>query len=115
IVRQKQKHRQERQAKLDRSPWTGLWFVNVGMNDNNARSWDKCRELGFLSAGGGRKYSDSLKKLRPGSRVLAFQKQRGYVGYGIVSDAAQPFSAVALDDGRFLSSAAPGIDRSEEH
>lgn len=68
--------------------WSGFWFVNVG--DGQHRSWEDCVKYGFLSAGQGKIYSDPLKKLRIGDKVLAYMKQNGYVGYGIVNKEAVP-------------------------
>lgn len=40
--------------------------------------------------GGSRYYSDFLKKLSSGDKVFAYQKQAGYVGYGIVTGQPLP-------------------------
>ena len=42
------------------------------------------RRYGFVAAGGGKYYSDFLRKLTPDDRLCAYQKQYGYVGFGIV-------------------------------
>jgi hypothetical protein len=60
------------------------------LGECESRAWDDMRRYGFLSAGGGRYYSDFLKKLTPGSQVLAYQKGNGYVGYGIVTAPSVP-------------------------
>lgn len=73
----------ERAESKAKAPWSGLWYVNVG--DGESRAWEDMRRYGFLSAGGGRYYSDFLGKLTPGSQVLAYQKGYGYVGYGTVT------------------------------
>lgn len=75
--------RTERRAK---APWTGLWYVNVG--EGETRAWEDMRKLGFLAAGGGRFWSGALDKLEPGSRVYAYQKGAGYVGFGTITQAA---------------------------
>ena len=64
-------------------PWSGYWYVNV--DEGSSRSWDDCKEYGFISAGGDRKYSDPLKRLGIGEKLFAYQKGLGYVGFGIVS------------------------------
>ena len=71
-------------------PWTGYWYVNI--DEGESRSWADWKEYGFLSAGGGRKYSDQLQRLPVGAKVFAYQKDRGYVGYGSVESAAVPAS-----------------------
>ncbi len=44
------------------------------------------RRLGFVAAGGGRTYSGPLDKLEPGTRIYAYQKGAGYVGFGTVTE-----------------------------
>jgi hypothetical protein len=41
----------------------------VSYGGNPARVWDKARQHGFVSAGGGTWYSQTLKLLSPGDRV----------------------------------------------
>lgn len=77
------------------APWTGLWYVNV--DDCRERSWQDCREFGFLGAGGGRKFSDQLQRLPVGAEVFAYQRQAGYVGYGVVTQAVCPASEFTVD------------------
>ena len=62
-----------------RGEWSGYYYVNVGEGDH--RSWDDFRRYGFVAAGGGRQYSDPLRKLQPGNKLYAYQKGRGYVGW----------------------------------
>ncbi len=71
-----------------KAPWSGLWYYNVGQD--NARNWEDMRKYGFIAAGGSRYYSDFLKKLSPGDKLFAYQKQTGYVGYGIVTGESLP-------------------------
>ena len=73
-----------------KSPWSGLWYVNVGQSEH--RSWEDMRKYGFLAAGHGRVYSDALRRLKPDDRVFAYQKGYGYVGYGLVSSPVVPVS-----------------------
>ncbi len=73
--------RAEDKAKV---PWSGLWYVNIDNGDH--RSWEDMRRYGFIAAGHGRIYSEQLRKLKPGDPIVAYQKQVGYVGYGIVSE-----------------------------
>lgn len=55
------------------------------------RRWADAKRYGFVSAGGGSWYVNSLKKLQPGHRVWVYVPGRGYVGVGIVAAAAVPF------------------------
>ena len=73
----------ERAEARTKPPWSGLWYANAG--DGPHRAWDDMRQFGFLSAGGGRQYSGKLEQLQIGDRLCAYQKNAGYVGYGIVS------------------------------
>jgi hypothetical protein len=79
---------EDRTERRLKAPWDGLWFVNVGESD--WRNWDDCVKYCFLSAGGGRKYTEPLRKLIKGSKVFAYMKKLGYVGYGEVETEAQP-------------------------
>lgn len=88
-VHLREKNDRERDAlrKKAAEPWTGFWYVNV--DDGGDRSWEDCRRYGFVGAGGGARYSDALKNLSAGDRVYAYQKARGYVGYGVVDGPAR--------------------------
>ena len=77
------------------------YFVNIGEEDINYRSWVDSRRLGFLSAGGtyksgGGTFADGLKKLRAGEMVFAFYKtktdkrNKGVVGFGKIVAPAVP-------------------------
>lgn len=74
---------EERSETRKRAPWSGFWYVNLGSEHD--RSWSDRRKYGFVSAGGGEKYSDKLKKLKQGDRLFAYIKGEGYVGYGEVT------------------------------
>jgi hypothetical protein len=64
----------------------GLYYVNVG--EGMHRCWDDCSDYGFLSAGQDRKWSDPIRTLAPGDIVVAYLKNRGYVGIGRVTHRA---------------------------
>ena len=64
----------------------GLYYVNVG--EGMHRCWDDCKVYGFLSAGQDRKWSDPIRTLNPGDIVVAYLKNRGYVGVGRVTQRA---------------------------
>ena len=88
------------------------WFVNVGMDNPNdpctkaahpyVRHWQLCRRYGYLSAGGGPQYSNPLYRLGVGDEVFAYQARAGYVGYGIVTNEAQPTDDLRVENGRRL-------------
>ena len=58
--------------------------------ENQSRSWEDMRQYQFMAAGGGPRWIDPLKRLKPGDEVYIYQGGRGYVGYGTVSSAAIP-------------------------
>jgi hypothetical protein len=112
-VNLREKQVEERQARRRESLWSGLWFVNVGMDDpdrqpNDAagrgypRHWLHCVRYGYVAAGGGQRYSGPLKKLEVGAQIMAYQKGKGYLGYGVVTSAAQPIHLFQLQDGTTL-------------
>jgi hypothetical protein len=80
----------DEQGSEDQTPdsWPGFWFVNVGEMDY--RNWDDSVQYGFLAAGWGRVYTEPLRKLGVGSKVFAYMKGVGYVGYGEVTQEARP-------------------------
>lgn len=65
-----------------------IFYVNVG--EGPSRNWDDCRQFGFLAAGGGRKWSKQLEKIKTGDTVIAYLKGYGYVGIGKVTTTATP-------------------------
>jgi hypothetical protein len=80
-------------------PWSGWYYVNVGEPD---RSWEDERRHGFLAAGGGSQYSGKLRKLQPGDPVFAYQKGKGYVGYGLVAQPSVPASDFEVNGKRLF-------------
>lgn len=83
-----------------RTPWAGYWYVNVG-NEGN-RSWADQRRFGFVTAGGGLKYSGPLHKLKKGNAVFAYLRGKGYVGYGIVRSEATRVTEAQVNGKRLL-------------
>lgn len=73
------------------APWNGVdWYVNFG--DGEGRAWTDGRKYGFVSAGGGKWYSQTLRNLPVGARVNVYLPQRGYVAVGEVLRAAEQFA-----------------------
>ena len=68
--------------------WNGEYYVSYG--DEVSRSWADARKFGYISAGGGTWYSQTLKLLSPGDRVWVKIPKTGYVGVGRVTGAVQP-------------------------
>lgn len=65
-----------------RADWNGRdWYVSFG-DESQGRSWSDGRAYGFVSAGGGRWYTRTLRQLPVGARVWVCIPGRGYVGVG---------------------------------
>lgn len=86
-----------------KEPWNGEFYVSFG--DPNSRNWEEARRYGFISAGGGSWYSQTLKQLQPGDRVWVKIPATGYVGVGIVQSAVEPASSFTFntEDGEKLA------------
>ncbi len=70
-------------------PWNGRDFY-VSLGEGEHRNWDDCRKYCFVSGGGDKWYSQTLKLLSPDSRVFVHIPKTGYVGVGIVKEPAVP-------------------------
>jgi hypothetical protein len=71
-----------------KEPWNGEFYVSFG--DPSSRSWEDARQYGYICAGGGTWYSQTLRLLAPGDRVWVKIPKTGYVGVGRVTEAIQP-------------------------
>lgn len=67
--------------------WNKEYYISFGEDD--ARRWEDARQYGFISAGGGKWYTQTLKMLHSGDRIWVNIPHRGYVGVGIVKGDAQ--------------------------
>jgi len=76
-------------VKKGSEPWNGRDFY-VSLGEGERRNWDDCRKYGFVSGGGGKWYTQTLKLLSPGSRVFVNIPRTGYVGVGIVKELSVP-------------------------
>jgi len=74
-------------TKGEKEPWNSEYYVSFG--DPASRSWDDAVKYGFISAGGGTWYSQTLKMLSPGDRVWVKIPGTGYVGVGTVKESVQ--------------------------
>jgi hypothetical protein len=76
-------------GKSQSEPWNGRdYYVNIG--DDASHDWDDCRKYGFVAAGGGKWYSQSLHQLFPGARIFPYLPGKGYVGVGFVTGPVTP-------------------------
>jgi hypothetical protein len=71
----------------EKEPWNGEFYVSYG--PTKYRDWEDARRYGFISAGGGSWYSQTLKLLSPGDRVWVKIPKSGYVGVGRVTESVR--------------------------
>ena len=64
--------------------WNGEYYFSFGADSQ--RSWNDAVEYGFVSAGGGSRYTGPMSKLEPGNRIWINMPKIGYVGVGIVKE-----------------------------
>lgn len=77
--------------------WNQEYYVSFGAGE---RRWEDAQKYGFISAGGGAWYSNTLKLLSAGDRVWVNIPHTGYVGVGLVAgEAVQAKDAVLCVDG----------------
>lgn len=68
----------------------GIYYVNVG--EGATRNWDDSLHHGFMAAGGeDPRWRDQISRLERGDVVIAYLKQHGYVGVGVVTAPAVPY------------------------
>ncbi|HEY5107842.1 MAG TPA: endonuclease NucS domain-containing protein [Caulobacteraceae bacterium] len=66
----------------EREPWNGEFYASFGQSES--RSWNEARRYGFICAGGGAWYSNTLNLLNLGDRVWVKAPGYGFVGVGEV-------------------------------
>lgn len=77
-------------------PWNGTDFY-VAFQEDQHRRWDEAVRFGFVSAGGGARYSRKLFNLFVGARIFVYIPQRGYVGIGTVEEEAVPVREFTIE------------------
>lgn len=83
--------------KKSKEPWNGHdWYVSFG-EFPNGRQWVDAMEYGFVSAGGDKWFSRTLKNLTVGARVFACIPKVGYVGVGHVLAEAKRFDEATVE------------------
>lgn len=79
-----------------REPWNGQdWYVSFG-DSPDGRQWADGMMYGFVSAGGEKWFSRTLKNLSLGARVFACIPKSGYVGVGTVLGEAKRFDETTV-------------------
>ena len=87
-----------REPKRTPGEWNGIdYYVIFG--DDEARSWEDARSHGYVSAGGGSRWSKPLQRLQPGARVFVHHPHDGYVGIGHVLEGPVPIGEFTVTDG----------------
>lgn len=79
-------------TKGEKEPWNGEYYVSFGGDC----TWEEARTHGFISAGGGSWYTQTLKLLSPGDRIWVKIPGTGYVGVGRVTEPVQPVNEFKL-------------------
>lgn len=70
-----------------KEPWNGEFYASFGAGQS--RSWDDAVTYGFISAGGGSWYINSLGMVKPGDRIWVKAPDYGFVGVGRVTGEVQ--------------------------
>ena len=83
-VQVRRKEAEKRQSQ-ESGPWNGEYYVSFGHNENG-RHWEDAVKYGFISAGGGPWYTQTLHLLEADSRVWVNVPGQGYVGVGLVTE-----------------------------
>jgi hypothetical protein len=95
----------DRSIKKARAPWSGLYYTTGGSEEN--RPWEDLRQNGFITASGGRIYSNKLDNLEVGAPIFFYQKGTGYLGFGHVASPKVRASDFILADGTPLTEKLP--------
>ena len=91
-----ERSRSSRRRSTPQDTWNGRDFY-YSAGEGRHRNWDDMVRYGFISAGGGRWYSNTLKLLEPGHRVFANIPGSGYVGVAVVKETVQPSTEVEVE------------------
>ena len=90
----------EAEVKVDEKggdePWNGEFYVSFG--DGDTRRWSDALQYGYIAAGGGSWYSNTLNQLGPNDRIWVNVPGQGYVGVGRVVEKATPITEFMLAD-----------------
>jgi len=76
--------------------WNGEYYACYGMNPH--RAWEDAVKYGYISAGGGSWYTNTLSSLSKEDRVWVNAPGFGYVGVGIVKDEVVPITDFKVTD-----------------
>jgi hypothetical protein len=79
----------------EREPWNGEFYACFGHGET--RNWDEGRRFGFICAGGGSWYSNTLNLLNIGDRVWVKAPGYGFVGVGEVTGPREPITDFRIE------------------
>ncbi len=66
-------------SRRNKENWNGRdWYVSLGVGP--MRDWEDCRKYGFISAGGGKWYSNTLNLLTNRSKSFCLYPPKGVCG-----------------------------------
>ncbi len=102
-----------RKGKGEKEPWNGEFYVSYGPTTH--RSWEEARKYGYISAGGGTWYSQTLKLLSPGDRVWVNIPDTGYVGVGVVREPVQTADQFKVETAEGEQPCLDVLDRAESY
>lgn len=78
----------------EREPWNGEFYACFG--HSSTRDWNEGRRYGFICAGGGSWYSNTLNLLSAGDRVWVKAPGYGFVGVGEVTGPRVPITEFTI-------------------
>ncbi|MEM9881471.1 MAG: nuclease [Planctomycetota bacterium] len=78
-----------------KGPWNGEYYVSYGVYPH--RRWEDAQKYGYIAAGGGSWYTNTLQMLSPGDRVWVNVPGHGYVGVGTVKEPVVPITECLVD------------------
>lgn len=79
----------------EREPWNGEFYACFGHGET--RNWEEGRRYGFICAGGGSWYSNTLNLLNIGDRVWVKAPGYGFVGVGEVIGPREPITEFQIE------------------
>ena len=83
-------------SRSEKEPWNGEYYASFGHSEE--RCWDEARAHGFISAGGGEWYSNTLKQLKRDARIWVKAPSFGFVGVGRVTGTRQSSTEFQIND-----------------
>ena len=94
------------------------WYLNVGDRGNAvARFWSDCLKYGFVSGGQDERTVRQMKNVPLGAPVFAYRNEIGFVGFGVVTDAARPIAELKADGKPLLECElrSPNLDKNSDN